>query len=291
MAILLINLIPLPFFLILGIGFIIAVRKTVLAEKQSVGTPREDFSHIEYLSRVKAICESIWQEPAEEYTLILWWGLDGLRLNKDGTREWINKARRNVREISEAEIVETTTLDDRHERYILALESRNMPQSFCVDNPQHTLWELKAQNDNLRLQAAQIEINKAVIDMLGVSNMALITHHLQNQKEATMYNLPCSCNDYLSFNPPSILPPVPPWHKPLFTQDNNATTKREDLKMKVSYKDYTGDLVKLESYKDRVNCKIKWNLTLQCEDGVRISFERLDLCDISFSGGSMRFEG
>lgn len=182
MAILLINLIPLPFFLILGIGFIIAVRKEVLAKKQSVGTPREDFSHIEYLSQVKAICESIWQEPAEEYTLILWWGLDGLRLNKDGTREWISKARRNVREISEADIVETTTLDESHKRYMLARERCNMPQSFCADNPQHTLWQLKAQNDNLRLQAAQIEINKAVIDMLGVSYMPLINTSLAKPK-------------------------------------------------------------------------------------------------------------
>ena len=109
-----------------------------------------------------------------------------------------------------------------------------------------------------------------------------------------MHNLPCSFSNYQSFSLPDILPPVPPvppWHEPLFTQNNNITTKREDLKMKVSYKDYTGDLVKLESYKVPMCSEIKWNLTLQCEDGAQISFDHLDLCDISFSGGSMRFEG
>ena len=48
-----------------------------------------------YLSRIEAahldILES--KAPADK-TITLWWGLDGLRLNEDGTMEWVSRKRK-----------------------------------------------------------------------------------------------------------------------------------------------------------------------------------------------------
>lgn len=49
------------------------------------------FSPSAYLGRISKVCEDLWREPKERYTLILWWGLDGLKLNRDGTMQWISK--------------------------------------------------------------------------------------------------------------------------------------------------------------------------------------------------------
>lgn len=49
------------------------------------------FSPSAYLGRISKVCEDLWREPKERYTLILWWGLDGLKLNRDGAMQWISK--------------------------------------------------------------------------------------------------------------------------------------------------------------------------------------------------------
>lgn len=55
-------------------------------------TETESFIVSEYFSRMEQaalkILES--QKPVDQ-TIILWLGLDGLRMNKDGTTEWINR--------------------------------------------------------------------------------------------------------------------------------------------------------------------------------------------------------
>lgn len=171
---------PNSFFLILGGGCVIklfklqkAARKG-LAEKQSLRSPHEVFSHIEYLSRIENLCESIWQEPREEYVLILWWGLDGLRLNKDGTSEWISKAKSIMRE-TPPRILNALSICNGYN----SIDYRGMLQNCCADNTQRLLWRLETENSNLRcLQAAQIDLNKSVIDMLGVTYIASKTHHL-----------------------------------------------------------------------------------------------------------------
>lgn len=54
--------------------------------------PQEPFILSEYFSHMEQANLYIWenQEPVDK-TIILWWGLDGLRLNEDGSLEWISR--------------------------------------------------------------------------------------------------------------------------------------------------------------------------------------------------------
>lgn len=54
------------------------------------------FFAAEYLARIEEVVLNILEntEPIDK-TITLWWGLDGLRLNEDGTTEWVNRRKRN----------------------------------------------------------------------------------------------------------------------------------------------------------------------------------------------------
>lgn len=53
-------------------------------------TQENQFSVTEYYNRIEQ--ESIkLSERKCQYLIVLWWGNDGLRLNEDGTTEWINR--------------------------------------------------------------------------------------------------------------------------------------------------------------------------------------------------------
>lgn len=60
-------------------------------EKEPLG-PSEPFVVSEYYSHMEKAAIDILekQEPIDK-TIILWWGLDGLKLNEDGTLEWISR--------------------------------------------------------------------------------------------------------------------------------------------------------------------------------------------------------
>lgn len=50
----------------------------------------EPFAVSEYFARMeKAALDNLESNKPVNKTIILWWGLDGLRLNEDGTTEWI----------------------------------------------------------------------------------------------------------------------------------------------------------------------------------------------------------
>lgn len=48
------------------------------------------FSVTEYLGRMERESLKL-AERREQYLIVLWWGYDGLRLNEDGTTEWISR--------------------------------------------------------------------------------------------------------------------------------------------------------------------------------------------------------
>lgn len=48
------------------------------------------FSATEYLDRIERESLKL-AERREQYAIVLWWGYDGLRLNEDGTAEWISR--------------------------------------------------------------------------------------------------------------------------------------------------------------------------------------------------------
>lgn len=76
-----------------AIGFVLThclINKR-LCENELLELP-EPFVVSEYLSRMEKAYFDILedQEPVDQ-TIVLWWGLDGLRLNEDGTMEWISR--------------------------------------------------------------------------------------------------------------------------------------------------------------------------------------------------------
>lgn len=51
---------------------------------------QKPFSVTEYLDRMERESLKLAYQ-SEEYLIVLWWGFDGLRLNEDGTAEWISR--------------------------------------------------------------------------------------------------------------------------------------------------------------------------------------------------------
>lgn len=59
--------------------------KTLIAEGWA-----KPFSVTEYLDRMERESLKL-AERRKKYLIVLWWGFDGLRLNEDGTTEWISR--------------------------------------------------------------------------------------------------------------------------------------------------------------------------------------------------------
>lgn len=51
----------------------------------------EPFNVSEYLQRREKLILDLEEERRAKHTIVLWWGYDGLRLNKDGSWEWISR--------------------------------------------------------------------------------------------------------------------------------------------------------------------------------------------------------
>lgn len=61
-------------------------------QSSSQNNDAKPFVVSEYLTRIeKASIEILESRKPIEQIVILWWGLDGLRLNEDGTVEWISR--------------------------------------------------------------------------------------------------------------------------------------------------------------------------------------------------------
>lgn len=69
-----------------------------------------------------------------------------------------------------------------------------------------------------------------------------------------------------------------------------AIQQREDKEMKVSYKNYEGELMKLERCDNLIAHDRGWNLTIKDPNGAEITVKVPKLSDIVFSGAVMRFE-
>lgn len=60
-------------------------------KRQSPLVYAQDFNVSAYLSRIEEEANKLLMEPTEPYVLVLWTGIDGLRMNEDGSAEWIRK--------------------------------------------------------------------------------------------------------------------------------------------------------------------------------------------------------
>lgn len=103
----------------------------------------------------------------EPYVLVLWWGDDGLRLNADGTTEWIDKRPHPQPFRYDPNVLELTTLDDTTLR-------------IC-----QTTAQLTTTIQQLEMQLAQQAQNAAII-----GSMKTIPY----PQWVTAY--PCSCSPY-----------------------------------------------------------------------------------------------
>lgn len=76
--------------ILLGIIVTMLINRKEEREKEEIQTNPWIVS--EYLSRIeKASVEILSQKKPVDQIIILWWGLDGLRLNEDGSTEWISR--------------------------------------------------------------------------------------------------------------------------------------------------------------------------------------------------------
>lgn len=91
----------------IGIAFLIAIiveqkkderhrEKMLLFLQSAIKQPK--FSVSDYYDRTQQQQEELQAEKENQdpYVIILWWGLDGLRLNDDGSFEWIRKNQKPV---------------------------------------------------------------------------------------------------------------------------------------------------------------------------------------------------
>lgn len=66
--------------------------RNLFRQSSSQNNDAKPFVVSEYLTRIeKASIEILESRKPVEQIVILWWGLDGLRLNEDGTAEWISR--------------------------------------------------------------------------------------------------------------------------------------------------------------------------------------------------------
>lgn len=146
MILLICEIITLLFLVCLAKGIISAHEKRATHKSSTADESHQSFSRTGYLSRIESLCEALWQEPREKYVLILWWGLDGIRLNEDGTREWISKAKPNPKPVLSPQLI---SMCDTY------YNNMTQVQSCCCDTASRIL-ALERQNTDLRMQAAQM---------------------------------------------------------------------------------------------------------------------------------------
>lgn len=121
------------------------------SEPQDVGA--DPFVVSEYLTRIeKASLEILESRKPIEQIVILWWGLDGLRLNEDGTAEWISRKK--------------PSLVQRNVFYQPCQAIIPPPKYDMCQSTQAQIDALMAQNMQLQVQAWKAEQNRQMINAL-----------------------------------------------------------------------------------------------------------------------------
>lgn len=147
------------------------------------------FSTTEYFDRIEKAYNEILeqkerQSSSEEYVIILWWGLDGLRLNKDGSSKWISKRK-------EEPVVFIPTypqynafainplinpLNYQLQQCCCTMDYINSLQAQCMQSTHGRILELQERNQQLQFQIAQSEQNRRIVESVqgGKGNQQII---------------------------------------------------------------------------------------------------------------------
>lgn len=84
---------------VIGTAFLIAIiaegrkdkkNRDELQQFIAASINQKPFSVTEYFDRMERESLKL-ADQSEQYLIVLWWGFDGLRLNEDGTAEWISR--------------------------------------------------------------------------------------------------------------------------------------------------------------------------------------------------------
>lgn len=123
------------------------------------------FSASDYLERIEKASLEILSglEKKEKYTLILWAGLDGLRMKEDGTFEWIK------RDVFDQIKPRKDTLENVTQPYVPCAYSTNYYGNLC--NTQNAIASLQAQNAALTFEILQAQQNQNIINSIRPSYM------------------------------------------------------------------------------------------------------------------------
>ncbi len=146
-----------PFLMVLP-ALIYRIGLWTRPQKEQLPEHLEPFVISEYYARTEQAAIDILetQEPVDQ-TIILWWGLGGLRLNEDGTMEWVS--RRKPKPVQE-----------------------NVFYQICQSAP--------AYNPDL---LAQTQSTRASIDALMAQNVSLQMQAYQAQQIAQLINSMQQC--------------------------------------------------------------------------------------------------
>ena len=143
-----------PFLMVLP-ALIYRIGLWTRPQKEQLPEHLEPFVISEYYARTEQAALDILetQEPVDQ-TIILWWGLDGLRLNEDGTMEWVS--RRKPKPVQRSEFGQ---LRQSIPAYNPNLFAQTQSTRASID-------ALMAQNASLQMQALQAQQTAQVINSL-----------------------------------------------------------------------------------------------------------------------------
>lgn len=140
---------------------LLAIAICAIADEIRIKKPKEterkpvahvsDFSPSDYMGRIEKTAVEIMQEAQKrpKYQLVLWAGLDGLRLNEDGTSEWIR------REEEKQKAVSVSYSPPQSVAWTPAFNCNQMQNVSC--ETQNRISQLQAQLQNLQFQQWQTQ--------------------------------------------------------------------------------------------------------------------------------------
>lgn len=149
-----------PFLMVLP-ALIYRIGLWTRPQKEQLPEHLEPFVISEYYARTEQAALDILetQEPVDQ-TIILWWGLDGLRMNEDGTMEWVS--RRKPRPVDTGELLgfgKYMVLQNPEQQIAAQMEQMrqqiNQPMEQTTAQIDQQINSLRAQNGGLERQMIQ----------------------------------------------------------------------------------------------------------------------------------------
>lgn len=167
-----------PFLMVLS-ALIYRIGLWTRPQKEQLPEHLEPFVISEYYARTEQAALDILenQEPVDQ-TIVLWWGLDGLRLNEDGTLEWVSRRKPKPEPV-------------RGNVFYQPCQSMQNANMYCFDQSQsirETQMEQMSQQINQPIAQMTAQIDQQ-INSLRAQNSGLERQMIQNLCAAAVMSL------------------------------------------------------------------------------------------------------